>query len=335
MRILGIESSCDDTGAAVLQDGRLLANVVSSQLAHQDWGGVVPELASRLHTQAISRVVQRALQDAHTSLQEVDAIAVTEGPGLMGALLVGFNFAKGLALATGKPLVGADHMTGHLLSVMLAEAAPSYPFLSLTVSGGHTRLVRVDGPLQHTELGTTLDDAAGEAFDKIAQLLGLPYPGGPALDKLAQQGDPSIHTFPQPKAPGLNFTFSGLKTSVRYYLRDRLAQDPTFLERHRADVAASVQQRITRYLLKQLFAAAEETGLRQVAIVGGVAANSALRAGLQAGCAARGLQGYIPPFQYCTDNAAMIAYTGWQRALAGHTLPLDATPYAQLAHAPR
>jgi N6-L-threonylcarbamoyladenine synthase len=309
--ILGIESSCDDTGAAVLADDKLLANIVSSQEIHKKWGGVVPELASRAHQQNIIPVVEAALHNAKISKADLAAIAYTRGPGLPGSLLVGGSFAKGMATALNIPLIGVNHMQAHILAHFIREERPipEFPFLCLTVSGGHTQIVRIDAPLQMTVLGETQDDAAGEAFDKAAKIMGLPYPGGPMIDKLALHGDPQKFKFPEPKAEGLNFSFSGLKTSFLYLINAEIRKDADFLEKNRNDLAASLQFTIVKILMNKILLASKETGIRQIALAGGVSANSGLRSAIEE-LQNQGFKTFIPPFEYCTDNAAMIAITG-------------------------
>lgn len=315
--ILGIESSCDDSAAAICRGGQICANVVSRQLDHAQWGGVVPELASRLHQVWVPAVVQQALADAKLTMADLDAIAVTTGPGLMGALLVGTCYAKGLAMGLGKHLIAVDHLQGHLASLFTPPinlpdwTPPALPMVVLTVSGGHTQLQVLRSPLQAEVIGRTRDDAAGEAFDKAAKLLGLPYPGGPELDRLAEAGDPHRHPdIARPDVPGLDFSFSGLKTSFRYYLQKQQQADPTFLARERPHLAAALRHRVVHNLLDKLFQAAEQHGVQSVGIAGGVSANVLLRRAFLAECQRRGLDGRIPPFAYCTDNAAMIAWAG-------------------------
>ena len=306
LTLLAIESSCDDTGAAVFRNGQLLSNVVAGQAVHEQYGGVVPELASRAHQQHLLPVVTAALRRAGIDKADLDAVAVTQGPGLLGSLLVGNLFAKSLALALGKPLLAVNHMRAHILAHFIREPKPAFPFLCLTVSGGHTQLVVVRSALDMEILGQTIDDAAGEAFDKTAKLLGLPYPGGPRLDKLAQTGNPRRFAFPEGALEGYNFSFSGLKTSVLYFLKKETAANPRFVEENLADLCASIQHTIVHTLLKQLKKAAQATGLRQVALAGGVAANSGLRQGLQALAESEGYSVFIPDFEFCTDNAAMV-----------------------------
>ncbi|WP_375417762.1 tRNA (adenosine(37)-N6)-threonylcarbamoyltransferase complex transferase subunit TsaD [uncultured Hymenobacter sp.] len=318
MTILALESSCDDTGAAVMRDGALLSNVVATQHVHEQYGGVVPELASRAHQQHVLPVVTAALRQAGVGKHELDAVAVTQGPGLLGSLLVGGMFAKSLALALDKPLLAVNHMRAHILAHFIEEPRPAFPFLCLTVSGGHTQLVVVRSALAMEVIGQTIDDAAGEAFDKTAKLLGLPYPGGPRLDKLAQTGNPRRFAFPEGALPGgYDFSFSGLKTAVLYFLKKETAAYPPFIEENLADLCASIQHTIVSTLLRQLRRAAAATGLTQVALAGGVAANSGLRAALQAEAQERGWQVFIPAFPFCTDNAAMIAMSAHFQYLAG------------------
>jgi len=305
--ILAIESSCDDTGAAVIADGVLLANVVATQKVHEQYGGVVPELASRAHQQHLLPVVTAALAEAGITKQQLTAVAVTQGPGLLGSLLVGTMFAKTLALALDIPLIGVNHMRAHILAHFLSEPQPAFPFLCLTVSGGHTQLVVVRSALEMEIIGQTTDDAAGEAFDKTAKLLGLPYPGGPLLDKLARTGDPRRFAFPSGAMEGYNFSFSGLKTAVLYFLRKQVAANENFITENLADLCASIQHTIVTTLLGQLRRAAAATGLTRVALAGGVAANSGLRAALRAEAETQGWAVFIPDFAFCTDNAAMVA----------------------------
>lgn len=317
MTLLALESSCDDTGAALMRDGVLLSNVVATQQVHAQYGGVVPELASRAHQQHLLPVVTAALRQAGVEKHELDAVAVTQGPGLLGSLLVGGMFAKSLALALGKPLLAVNHMRAHILAHFIEAPKPAFPFLCLTVSGGHTQLVVVKSALDMEVIGQTIDDAAGEAFDKTAKLLGLPYPGGPRLDKLAQTGNPRRFAFPEGALAGYDFSFSGLKTAVLYFLKKEVAANPRFIEDNLADLCASIQHTIVSTLLRQLRKAAAATGLTQVALAGGVAANSGLRAALQAEAAAQGWQVFIPAFEFCTDNAAMIAMSAHFQYLAG------------------
>jgi N6-L-threonylcarbamoyladenine synthase len=310
--ILGIESSCDDTSAAVIKNDTILSNVTASQAIHEQYGGVVPELASRAHQQNIIPVVDAALKKAKVALNEIDAIAFTRGPGLMGSLVVGTSFAKATALALDIPLLDVNHMHGHILAHFINEgqAIPTFPFLCLTVSGGHTQLVVVKSALEMEVVGSTIDDAAGEAFDKIAKIIGLPYPGGPLVDKLAQTGNPNAFSFAKPHVDGYNFSFSGLKTSGLYFLQKQLKENSNFIEENKADICASVQQTILDILFKQLIRVAQDLGITDVAIAGGVSANSGLRKRLQEEGQKRQWNVFIPKFEYCTDNAAMIAITG-------------------------
>lgn len=307
--ILAIESSCDDTAAAVMRNGKLLSNVVAGQEVHQLYGGVVPELASRAHQEQLIPVVQAALQKAGVELQELDAIACTKGPGLMGALLVGTSFAKALALSLQKPLLGVNHMQAHILAHFIDSPKPEFPFICLTVSGGHTQLVRVNSFFDFELLGQTRDDAAGEAFDKIGKLLGLPYPAGPQLDRLAQHGNPKRFVFPEANMPGLDFSFSGLKSAVMYFLQAETAKNADFIKENLTDLCASVQACIVQTLIKRLLQAAEQTSIKRLAIAGGVSANSGLRTALKTIEADGEYAVFIPDFAYCTDNAAMVAIT--------------------------
>lgn len=307
MNILAIESSCDETSAAVLASGRILSNVIATQLIHEQYGGVVPELASRAHQQHILPVVERALADAKISKKDVSAIAFTRGPGLLGSLLVGTSFAKALALGLGVPLIEVNHMQAHVLAHFIEGAKPQFPFLCLTVSGGHTQIVRVDAPLNMTIIGQTLDDAVGEAFDKSAKLLGLPYPGGPLIDTYAKEGNPLAFRFPMSEMANLDFSFSGIKTAILYFLRDNTRTNPHFIEQNLSDICASIQHTLVQMLLAKLKRAARETGIRDIAIAGGVSANSGLRTALTNLGSELGWTVFIPRFAYCTDNAAMIA----------------------------
>lgn len=326
--ILAIESSCDDTSAAVSKDAKILANFTSGQLVHSKWGGVVPELASRAHQKSIVPVVDEALAIAGISKSEISAIAFTRGPGLIGSLLVGVSFAKGMALALGVPLIEVNHMQAHVMAHHI-DQNPPFPYLCLTVSGGHTQIVLVKDYLQMEVIGETIDDAAGEAFDKSAKLLGLPYPGGPLIDKHAQSGDPLRFKFAEPQVAGLNFSFSGLKTSILYFLRDATAANPDFVEQNLNDLCASIQKTIVDILLKKLQKAAHETGIRHLALAGGVSANSGLRQKLQQTGEKLGWQTYIPAFEYCTDNAAMIAITAHYKFLKGEFTGQDTEPLAR------
>lgn len=313
--ILAIESSCDETSAAVCRDGQILSNHIANQKVHQKYGGVVPELASRAHMQNIVPVVDIALQQAGVSKTELDAIAFTQAPGLIGALLVGSGFAKSLALALNKPLIAVHHMQAHVLANLIQDPKPEFPFLCLTVSGGHTQIVLVESPFKMEVIGETMDDAAGEAFDKSAKLLGLPYPGGPLVDKYAQQGNPSRFHFPEPQIEGLDFSFSGLKTSILYFLQKEIKADPEFVQKNLADICASIQHRIISILLSKFKKAALQTGVTQLCIAGGVSANSGLRKAFGEMCEKNNWKAFIPPFEYCTDNAGMIAITAYYKYL--------------------
>ena len=333
--ILGIESSCDDTSAAVLRSNVLLSNVIASQAVHVKYGGVIPELASRAHQQNIVPVVDTALREAGVTADELDAIAFTRGPGLVGSLLVGVSFAKGLSIARNIPMVEVNHLQGHILShfIDLPDRQlphPSFPFLCLLVSGGHTQIVRVDSPTRMRIIGTTIDDAAGEAFDKCAKVMGLPYPGGPVIDRLAKEGDPKAFRFAHPRVEGYDYSFSGLKTSFLYTLRDAVAADPDFIETHKADLCASLQGTIVEILLDKLIRASKETGIRDIAIAGGVSANSGLRDGIAEAGRRRGWRTFLPEFKFTTDNAAMIAMAGYYRYLRGDFSSLDVSPVARL-----
>lgn len=311
--ILGIESSCDDTSASILKNDTILSNLTASQKVHEEYGGVVPELASRAHMQNIVPVVDGALKKAGYSLKDIDAIAFTKGPGLMGSLVVGTSFAKALSLAMNIPMIDVNHMQGHVLAHFIDDperSKPKFPFLCLTVSGGHTQIVLVRDHLDMEIIGSTIDDAAGEAFDKAAKLLGFPYPGGPLIDKEAKNGDPDRFTFSKPNIAEYNFSFSGLKTSILYFLQKQENEDPHFIEKNRADLCASIQRTIIEILLKKLAKASKDLGISEIAIAGGVSANSGLRTALTELAKKKGWNVYIPRFEYCTDNAAMIAIAG-------------------------
>ena len=336
LTILGIESSCDDTSAAVIRDEYLLSNVMASQEVHRQYGGVIPELASRAHQQNILPVVSEALRQAGVTMDEVDAIAFTRGPGLLGSLLVGTSFTKGLSVATGKPIIEVNHLQGHILSHFVKvpggeNRQPAFPFLCLLVSGGHTQIVRVDNHLDFEILGGTIDDAVGEAFDKCAKVMGLGYPGGPVVDRLAKEGDASRFRFAKPNIPGLDYSFSGIKTSLLYFLRDRLKEDPDFLTNNMADICASFQKDLIDILLKKLIIAVKQTGIREVALAGGVSANSGLRNRIEEEGRKRGWNTYLPAIKFTTDNAAMIAITGYFRYQRGLFAPLDIAPRSRAA----
>ena len=333
--ILGIESSCDDTSAAVIRGNVLLSNVIASQAVHIKYGGVIPELASRAHQQNIVPVVDTALKEAGITADKLDAIAFTRGPGLLGSLLVGVSFTKGLSIAHNIPMVEVNHLQGHILSHFLdlpdrKLPHPDFPFLCLLVSGGHTQIVRVNSPLEMEIVGTTIDDAAGEAFDKCAKVMGHPYPGGPVIDRLAKEGDPKAFRFARPHVDGFDYSFSGLKTSFLYTLRDAVAQDPDFIEKHKADLCASLQSTVVSILLDKLVKAAREYDIRHIAIAGGVSANSGLRNGIVEEGRKRGWRTFLPEFKFTTDNAAMIAMAGLYRYRAGLFSSLEVSPVARL-----
>lgn len=316
--ILAIESSCDDTAAAVLINGKVLSNVVARQQIHEEYGGVVPELASRAHQQNIVPVVDVALSRAGIQKEQLCAVAFTQGPGLMGSLLVGSSFAKSLALALQVPLIAVNHMQAHILAHFIDEEGfdkPTFPFLAMTISGGHTQIVRVDSYFSMEVIGETTDDAVGEAFDKSAKILGLPYPGGPLIDKYAQTGNPKAYAFTKPQVPGLNFSFSGLKTQILYFIQKNLKEDPDFVKNNMEDICASIQHTIINILMDKLKMAVKETGIRQVAIGGGVSANSGIRNTLKEAEKKYGWKTYIPKFEYTTDNAAMIGIVGYHKYL--------------------
>lgn len=332
--ILGIESSCDDTSAAVIKNGYLLSNVTAGQAVHEAYGGVVPELASRAHQQNIVPVVDQALRQTGVDKEAISAVAVTLGPGLMGSLLVGVSFAKGLAAALGVPLIEANHLQGHILAHFIevegeAHAAPPYPYLCLMVSGGNSQIVKVNAYNQMEMLGQTIDDAAGEAMDKCSKVMGFGYPGGPIIDKLARQGNAQAFTFSKPDVKGLDYSFSGLKTSFLYFLRDQIKADPDFIAHHKEDLAASLEKTIVDILMKKLKQAVKETGINHVALAGGVSANTALRAAFKAQEAAGNWHIYIPKFGYTTDNAAMIAITGYYKYMDGDFCGLDKPAYSR------
>ena len=331
--ILGIESSCDDTSAAVINNTRVLSNIIANQHVHSAYGGVVPELASRAHQQNIIPVVDVALKEAKISKNQLDAIAFTRGPGLLGSLLVGTSFAKSFALALRIPIIEVDHLKAHILSHFLEDSSgekqPKFPYLCLTVSGGHTQIVRVTSPSAMEIIGSTIDDAAGEAFDKAAKIMGLPYPGGPEIDRLAKQGNPLAFKFSQPRIAGLDYSFSGLKTAFLYFLRDSLRNDTAFIEVNKVDLAASIQYTIIEILLKKLKLAAEQTGIKEIAIAGGVSANSGLRQAMLNLAETEGWELHIPAMRYTTDNAAMIAVAGYFKFLEGDFAAQNLVPYAR------
>jgi N6-L-threonylcarbamoyladenine synthase len=328
--ILGIESSCDDTSASVCVDGVILSNVIANQSIHEAYGGVVPELASRVHQQNIVPAVQQALLNAKVNKNDIDAVAFTRGPGLLGSLLVGVSFAKAFALAQNAPLVEINHMQAHILAHFIGDHKPVFPFLCLTVSGGHTQIVLVKDYFEMEIIGQTLDDAAGEAMDKTSKILGLPYPGGPLIDKYARQGNPDAYKFPEPQIAGFDFSFSGLKTSILYFIRDNVAKNPDFISENMDDICASVEKRIATILLNKFEKAAKQYGIKQLALAGGVSANTGLRLGLQALCEKNGWESFIPAMQYCTDNAAMIAIAGYYKYLKSEFVGQEIAPMARM-----
>ncbi len=333
--ILGIESSCDDTSAAVICNNVLLSNIIASQAVHIKYGGVIPELASRAHQQNIIPVVDAALKDAGTTIDKIDAIAFTRGPGLLGSLMVGVSFTKGLSISNDIPMVEVNHLQGHILShfIDLPDRKlphPAFPFLCLLVSGGHSQIVKVSSPLEMEIIGSTIDDAAGEAFDKCAKVMGLPYPGGPVIDKLASEGNSKAFKFAKPQVSDLNYSFSGLKTSFLYTLRDKVAINPNFIEENKADICASLQSTIVDILLDKLVKAAKQTGIKDIAIAGGVSANSGLRNRIVEEGQKRGWNTFIPEFRFTTDNAAMIAMAGLFRYKNSEFSSLDVAPLARI-----
>ena len=328
--ILAIESSCDETSAAVLKDGEVLSNIIATQEIHKEYGGVVPELASRAHQQNIIPVVDQAIQKAGIIKTDLSAIAFTRGPGLLGALIVGTSFAKALSLGLNIPLIEVNHMQAHILAHFIEDPKPQFPFLCLTVSGGHTQIVLVRDYLDMEVVGETQDDAAGEAFDKSAKLLGLDYPGGPLIDKLAQIGDPGKFVFAKSSMPGYDFSYSGLKTSVLYFLKKQLREDKNFIKKNINDLAASIQHTIIAMLMEKLIMAADNYGINQIAIAGGVSANSGLRQEIVRLSVEKNWQSYVPAMEYCTDNAAMIGIAAHYKYLAGEYAGLDIAPMARM-----
>lgn len=334
--ILGIESSCDETSASVCIDGKIVSNSIANQTIHQNYGGVVPELASRVHQQNIIPTVQQAISDAKINKNQIQAVAFTRGPGLLGSLLVGVSFAKAFALGLNIPLIEVNHVQAHILAHFITPAdvqnyiPPSFPFLCLTVSGGHTQIVLVKNYFDMEIIGQTLDDAAGEAFDKTAKILGLPYPGGPLIDKYAQLGEPSTYSFTEPNIPDLNFSFSGLKTAILYFVRDNIKKNPDFLTQNINNICASVQERIVSILINKLKKAAQQYQIKHIAIAGGVSANSGLRQALSNEAQKNNWTVYIPDFQYCTDNAAMIAIAGHYKYLNHDFVTQAITPLARM-----
>ncbi|WP_462266749.1 tRNA (adenosine(37)-N6)-threonylcarbamoyltransferase complex transferase subunit TsaD [Mucilaginibacter sp.] len=328
--ILGIESSCDETSASVCVDGEIRSNVIANQTIHEAYGGVVPELASRVHQQNIIPAVQQAILNAKVSKNDIDAVAFTRGPGLLGSLLVGVSFAKAFALAQDIPLIEVNHMQAHVLAHFIGKHKPSFPFLCLTVSGGHTQIVLVKDYFDMKIIGQTQDDAAGEAMDKTSKILGLPYPGGPLIDKYARQGNPDAYKFPEPQIPGYNFSFSGLKTAILYFIRDNEAKNPDFIKENLPDICASVEKRIVTILLNKFKRAAQEYNIKDLALAGGVSANTGLREGLQQLCLQQGWNSFVPNFEYCTDNAAMIAIAGHYKFLSGEFVGQEVAPMARM-----
>ena len=332
--ILAIESSCDDTSAAVLKNTKVLSNVISTQAVHKNFGGVVPELASREHQKNIVPTVSEAIKLAKIDLKDISAIGFTKGPGLMGSLLVGISFAKGLSLALNKPLIEVNHMQAHILAHFVDnngyKKPPSFPFLCLTVSGGHTQIVKVNSALNFDLIGQTRDDAAGEAFDKVAKIMGLPYPGGPEIDNLAKKGNPKQYKFPISKVPDYDFSFSGLKTSVLYFLRDEIKNDPNFIKKNKADICASVQYTIIKTLMQKLEKASENLNIKEIAIAGGVSANSELRNAIYLRENKLGWKTYIPNFEFCTDNAAMIGIAAYYKYQAQEFTDISVVPEARM-----
>ena len=332
--ILGIESSCDDTSVAIWHEGKILANITAGQEIHREYGGVVPELASRAHQSHIIPTLTKALTTANIALNKVDAIAVTQGPGLMGSLLVGINTAKGLSIALNKPLIGVNHLQAHIAALYIENPNPAFPMLVLLVSGGHTQLILVKDYTDTTLLGTTLDDAAGEAFDKAAKLLGLPYPGGPYIEKWAEQGNPGAFPFPQASVPGLNMSFSGIKTALLYFLQKESNKQANFASDNLADICASYQQSVVSYLMGKTRKAIQEHRPLTLALAGGVSANKVLRKQLQDLANNQQLQCLIPSFEYCTDNAAMICMAGHFMLESGKTLSLEDLPFSKTHNNP-
>ncbi len=332
--ILGIESSCDDTSAAIIRDGVIMSNVVASQKVHEEYGGVVPELASRAHQQNIIPVVDMAIKKANINREEITAVAFTRGPGLLGSLLVGTSFAKGFSLASGIPLIEVNHLQGHVLALFIKENGiefnpPKFPFLCLLVSGGNSQIIKVTNHLEMEVIGQTIDDAAGEAFDKCAKVMGLPYPGGPHVDKLAKLGDPNRFEFSKPRIPGLDYSFSGLKTNFLYFLRDNIKINPNFIEENKNDLCASLQSTIIDILMSKLKRAAKETGIKDVTVAGGVSANSGLRNALIVNAEKFRWNLVIPKFEYTMDNAAMIAITGYYKYLNQEFADHNIVPFAR------
>lgn len=328
--ILGIESSCDETSASICADGVILSNVIANQTIHEAYGGVVPELASRVHQQNIVPAVHQSILNAKIDKNDIDAVAFTRGPGLLGSLLVGVSFAKAFALARNLPLIEINHMQAHVLAHFIDDPKPTFPFLCLTVSGGHTQIVLVKDYFDMEIVGQTTDDAAGEALDKTSKILGLPYPGGPLIDRYARLGNPDAYRFPEPQIPGLDFSFSGLKTAILYFIRDNVKLDPDFVQKNMADICASVEKRVVTILLNKLKRAAQQYGIKDIALAGGVSANTGLRKGLTQLGEEMGWNTFIPKFEYCTDNAAMIAIAGYYKYLKGEFVGQDIAPLARM-----
>lgn len=333
--ILGIESSCDDTSAAILRNGCLLSNMIASQKVHEAYGGVVPELASRAHQQNIVPVVDQAIRQAGINCREISAVAFTRGPGLLGSLLVGVSFAKGFALSLGVPIIEVNHLQGHVLAHFIREKdvkfrAPKFPHLCLLVSGGNSQIVLVKDYLSMEVIGQTIDDAAGEAFDKCAKVMGMPYPGGPSIDKLAKQGNPHAFSFAKPRIKDLDYSFSGLKTSFLYFLRDQIKENGNFIEEHQTDLCASLQQTIVEILMDKLIRAAKKTGIGEITVAGGVSANSGLQNALRMEAQKRHWNLFIPKFAFTMDNAAMIAMAGFYKYRQGEFTGMDAVPFARM-----
>ncbi|HMN32281.1 MAG TPA: tRNA (adenosine(37)-N6)-threonylcarbamoyltransferase complex transferase subunit TsaD [Chitinophagaceae bacterium] len=329
IKILAIESSCDETSAAVIIDGKIMSNIICTQAIHEKYGGVIPESASRLHIKNIMPVVLEAMEKSNTTKPELSAIAYTQSPGLIGSLLVGSCFAKSMAQALSIPTIAVNHMQAHVLSNLIESPTPNFPFLCLTVSGGHTQIVVCHSPLEQEIIGSTIDDAAGEAFDKSAKMLGLPYPGGPLIDKYAQLGNPIKFKFAEPNIKNLDYSFSGLKTSILYFLQKQKKENPQFIEENLNDLCASIQHTIIKILMKKLILASKQTNIKEVCIAGGVSANSGLRKALKENAITQSWKTYIPKFEYCTDNAAMIAITAYYKFLKNEFADLQTTASAR------
>jgi len=332
--ILGIESSCDDTSAAIIKDNVILSNIIANQKVHKDYGGVVPELASRAHQQNIIPVIDQAIRRANINKKDIHAVAFTRGPGLLGSLLVGTSFAKSFALSMNIPMVEIDHLEAHILAHFIQNKekklqVPSFPFLCLTVSGGHTQIVKVNDYFDMEIIGQTIDDAAGEAFDKVAKIMGLPYPGGPVIDKMAKEGNPEAFHFPKPEIPEYDYSFSGLKTSILYFLRDELKKDKNFIDQNKINLAASIQKTIIEILMDKLTKASDHTGIKEIAIAGGVSANSGLREAVKHLQANKNWKIYLPKLEFSTDNAAMIAIAGYFKFLNKDFAKQDVVPYSR------